>query len=115
MDMLKIYKVVNGASIVNCVDGRELHALLEVKQKFTSWITHYIKTKKLVENKDYFMQNLAMEPIHFVDESPYIYSSIGTMKRDDYQLTVDAAITIVKSSRRLQTRFVLEYLQNTKL
>lgn len=66
----------NGKKAVN---ARDLHAFLESKQDFSTWIKNRIEKYDLVENVDYVLLHNFVEQVS------------GTKHRIDYALTIDAA------------------------
>lgn len=66
----------NGKRAVN---ARDLHAFLESKQDFSTWIKNRIDKYDLVENVDYVLLHNFVEQVS------------GTKHRIDYALTIDAA------------------------
>lgn len=64
------------------VSGRELHEFLEVKTKFTDWITGRIKKYEFIEKTDYTIINLASEKSE---------ASWGGQNKTDYVITIDMA------------------------
>lgn len=66
----------NGKRAVN---ARDLHAFLESKQDFSTWIKNRIEKYDLVENVDYVLLHNFVEQVS------------GTKHRIDYALTVEAA------------------------
>ena len=66
----------NGKKAVN---ARDLHAFLESKQDFSTWIKNRIEKYDFVENVDYVLLHNFVEQVS------------GTKHRIDYALTIDAA------------------------
>lgn len=73
------------------VSARDLHAFLESKQDFSTWIKNRIEKYDLVENEDYVT-------------APQIYGTAngGHSTRLEYALTIDAAkeLSMVEGNER---------------
>lgn len=78
--MKELIKITEGEGGKRAVSARELHAFLESKQDFSTWIKNRIEKYDLVENVDFIT-------------APQIYGTAngGHATRIEYALTVDAA------------------------
>lgn len=70
---------INDNNGKKAVSARDLHAFLESKQDFSTWIKNRIEKYDLVENVDYVLLHNFVEQVS------------GTKHRIDYALTIDAA------------------------
>ncbi|MEI7489374.1 MAG: antA/AntB antirepressor family protein [Chryseobacterium sp.] len=75
MELVKITEQ-NGKQVVS---ARELHAYLESKQDFSTWIKSRIKKYGFIENQDF-------EVLH-----NFVEREIGSSKRIEYALTLDCS------------------------
>ena len=71
-------QTING-NAVETVNARELHAFLESKQDFSTWIKNRISEYEFAENADYLLHK-------FVEQTPS-----GAKHKIDYYITLDMA------------------------
>ena len=56
VDLIKIGSgTIGGGTGIQTVNGRDLHAFLEVKQEYTNWVKYQIGRCKFVEDRDYLI------------------------------------------------------------
>ncbi len=88
-----------GATHVQTVDARELHAFLDVRRDFTNWIKQRIAKYGFVENQDYVcVDGLSLSPnlanqssIENVCSPDLASKGRGGHNRMEYHLTIDMA------------------------
>ena len=82
MQFTRIYGLfqfaVNG-ELQQTVNARELHAFLESKQDFSTWIKNRVEQYDFVENADYLLHK-------FMEQTPS-----GAKHKIDYYITLDMA------------------------
>ncbi|WP_412057141.1 antA/AntB antirepressor family protein [Bartonella sp. DGB2] len=89
-NLITINETAIGQDTVQTVDARELHAFLESKQDFSTWIKNRIEQYEFQENQDYFC-------------STNLWSkNRGGHNRIDYTLTLDMAkeLSMVEKNER---------------
>lgn len=94
-ELVPVYVTDNGAKIV---DGRELHAVLQSKQDFSTWVKKRLNECDAVENKDY-------------STAPQIYGTGngGHSTRLEYTILLDTAKEIAMLERNAKGKQVRRY------
>lgn len=62
-EMVKIFQYKIGDEEINSVDARELHKILESKQKFADWIQNRLKATMADENIDYIVAEVPADGV----------------------------------------------------
>lgn len=93
-ELVPVYLTDNGTKIV---DGRELHAVLQSKQDFSTWIKKRLSECDAVENKDYELNHNFVEQVS------------GTKHRIDYTILLDTAKEMVMLERNAKGKQVRRY------
>jgi phage anti-repressor protein len=100
--MNELIKISKHETLVNSIDARELHQLLESKQQFGNWISNRIEAYNFVENVDYAPVN---KIIKVTDQQ--LTNSIG--ERKDYLLSLDMAKELAMVEHSEQGKKVRRY------
>ena len=92
-DLIHIHLQAIGTEQMPTVNARDLHAFLEVRWDFTTWIKRRIAKYGFVEGEDY-------EVFHKFVENPQ--GDRGGRPTDEYQLTIDMAkeLAMVENNER---------------
>lgn len=93
-ELVPVYLTDNGTKIV---DGRELHAVLQSKQDFSTWVKKRLNECDAVENKDYELNH------NFVEQAS------GTKHRIDYTILLDTAKEMAMLERNAKGKQVRRY------
>ena len=89
-------QTING-NAVETVNARELHAFLESKQDFSTWIKNRISEYEFAENADYLLHK-------FVEQTPS-----GAKHKIDYYITLDMAKELSMVERNEKGRQARKY------
>ena len=76
-------QTING-NIVETVSARELHAFLESKQQFTTWIKNRISEYDFIENQDFVC-------VSQKNETQRTDGQVGVSVSHEYYITLDMA------------------------
>ncbi len=105
-EMVKIFQYKIGDEEINSVDARELHKILESKQKFADWIQNRLKATMADENIDYIVAEVPADGVfHGVMKNPLdhagmvagevfnnsIKNPLGGRPAKEYIITLDLA------------------------
>lgn len=93
-ELVPVYLTDNGTKIV---DGRELHAVLQSKQDFSTWVKKRLSECDAVENKDYELNHNFVEQVS------------GTKHRIDYTILLDTAKEMAMLERNAKGKQVRRY------
>lgn len=93
-ELVPVYVTDSGAKIV---DGRELHAVLQSKQDFSTWVKRRLNECDAVENKDYKLNHNFVEQVS------------GTKHRIDYTILLDTAKEMAMLERNAKGKQVRRY------
>ena len=93
-ELVPVYLTDSGTKIV---DGRELHAVLQSKQDFSTWVKRRLNECDAKENKDYELNH------NFVEQSS------GTKHRIDYTILLDTAKEMAMLERNDKGKQVRRY------
>lgn len=93
-ELVPVYLTDSGTKIV---DGRELHAVLQSKQDFSTWVKRRLNECDAKENKDYELNHNFVEQVS------------GTKHRIDYTILLDTAKEMAMLERNAKGKQVRRY------
>lgn len=93
-ELVPVYLTDSGTKIV---DGRELHAVLQSKQDFSTWVKKRLNECDAKENKDYELNHNFVEQVS------------GTKHRIDYTILLDTAKEMAMLERNAKGKQVRRY------
>lgn len=96
-EMLPIQNGNIGGDAIQTVDGRRVHAALEVGQDYTSWVKNQVSRAQLTENADFVLVTNVSDK-----------STMGR-PRTDYHFTIDSAKNIALMSNSSKGKEVRTY------
>ena len=96
-ELISLHSQTIDGNAVETVNARELHAFLESKQDFSTWIKNRIEKYDFVENQDFIMLHKKME------------REIGGTVRIEYYITLDMAKEVAMIENNEKGRGVRQY------